>query len=99
MQRLGGGDDIEMTRQEWQRLDLADDVQASAEAGREASDKLDRSIDAEDLMTGIAQHRGESAAARPEIEDPHGLLADHPNGRSLWIRISPRRHGGNFNGA
>jgi hypothetical protein len=49
-------------------------------------------------MTGIAQHRRESAAACPEVENSHGLLADHPNGRTFWIRISPRRHGGNFSG-
>jgi len=99
MQRLRGGDDVEMTRQKGQRFDLADDVQASAEAGREASDELDRPIDAEDLMAGIAQHRGEAAAAGAQVEDPRGFLADHPCGRSFWIRISPRRHGGNFSGA
>ena len=98
MQCLRGSDDVEMTRQERQRLDLADDMQPSAEAGWETGDELDRSIDAEDLMTGIVQHRGESAATRAEVEDPGGFFADHPCWRSFWIRISLRHHGGNFNG-
>jgi hypothetical protein len=50
-------------------------------------------------MAGIAQHRGEAAAAGAQVEDPRGFLADHPCGRSFWIRISPRRHGGDFSGA
>jgi hypothetical protein len=74
-------------------------VPASSEAGWETRHEIDGAIDAEHLVTGVAQHRRESAAARPEVENPHGLLADHPNGRSVWIRISPRRHGGNFSGA
>jgi len=43
-----------MTGQEWQRLDLAYDVPASFEAGREARHEIDGAIDAEHLMTGIA---------------------------------------------
>ena len=60
---LRGSDDVEMTRQEWQRLDLADDVPASSEAGWEICHQIDCAIDAEHLMAGIAQHRRESAAA------------------------------------
>jgi hypothetical protein len=88
-----------MTRQERQRLDLANDMPASSKAGREASHKVDRAIDAEHFMTGIAQHGRESTAARAEVKDPHRLLADHPRGRGFRIRISPRRHGGNFSRA
>jgi hypothetical protein len=99
MQRLRRSDHVEMTRQERQGFDLADDVPASPQTGRQASHQIDRAIDAEHFMTGIAQHCRESAAARPEVKDPHRLLTDHPRGRSFWIRSSPRRHGGNFSGA
>jgi hypothetical protein len=99
VQRLRRSDDIEMTRQERQRLDLSDDVPASSKAGWETRHEIDCAIDTEHLMTGIAQHRRESAAARPQVENPHCRLADHPRGRSFWIRISLRRHGGNFSGA
>ena len=68
---LRGSDDVEMTRQEWQRLDLADDA-GEFRGGREICHQIDRAIDAEHLMTGIAQHRRESAAACPEVENPLG---------------------------
>src|SRR5829696_4887791 len=65
MQRLRGSDDIEMTRQERQRLNVADNVQPCAEAVWQTSDEFDRVIDAEHLMTGIAQHRSKATAACP----------------------------------
>jgi hypothetical protein len=99
VQSLRGSDDVEMTRQERQRLDLADDMPVSSEARWESSHHVDRAIDAEHLMPGGGQHRGESAAACSDIENPRGPLADHPSGRSFWIGIPPRRHGGNFSGA
>jgi hypothetical protein len=88
-----------MTRQERQRLDLANDMAPSSKAGRKASHEFDGAIDAEHFMTGIAQHRRKTTPSSPDVEDPHRLLADHPRRRSFWIRISPRRHGGNFSGA
>jgi hypothetical protein len=99
VQRLCCGDDVEMARQKGQGFDLANDVETRAESGRKTSNELNRSIDAEDFVAGIVQHRSKPAAARPEVENPHTPCADHPSRRSFWIGIPPRRHSGNFSGA
>ena len=99
MQRLCSSDDIEVARKEWQRLDLSDDVQPCAQPGWQTRDEFNGAVDAEDLVTGSTQHRGEAATAGAEVENSHALGANHPSCRSSRIRSPLRRHGGNFSGA
>ena len=65
MQRLRGSDHVEMTRQERQRFDLADDVPASPQTGRQASHQIDRAIEGKTgttaVLTGIQEYAAECA--------------------------------------
>jgi hypothetical protein len=99
MQGLRGGHDIEVTRQKRQRLDMADHVQPGAKASRQIRNEFHGAIDAEHLMTGSAQHRGETTAAGSEVEDPHPFGTDHPRGCGVRIGSTRLSHGGNFSGA